>query len=343
MKRILSLILALVVCLSFSVSSLAAVSGVINFYDQSTGTNYFFGRFEDTDEQVGFQINGKEYVLDEEAYSKAKDASNLFGIGIRDERGILDTTYYATPYSYTGGVKTLYEDLKVSAVNYDYNRNMLETLTVKGKEINAFSPYRTWYHYVLNEGETLKASDIEAVPAMSLSTSVVTETENGFLVTTSSDYDEPKTVEIITVEKGEYQGNQSAPLVGWKNINTYYPEIGNKEYAEEPVVTVLLLKGSTSIYDGDELRMKGPYDNKVSQNGETNPYGMSLIQFDISNITNINDRVILNLPARLNRTDYAGEIGIVGVETEAPITKEDYYTGSSSQGTGSGSEPYNAA
>ena len=86
--------------------------------------------------------------------------------------------------------------------------------------------------YVYRPEKGDEENGIEAVPAMSLSTSTVTETENGFLVTISSDYAEPKTVEIITVEKGEYQDNQSAPIVGWKNINTYYPEIGNKVYVK---------------------------------------------------------------------------------------------------------------
>ena len=228
MKRILALILALIVFVSFGTTGFAAITNVMNFYDQSTCTNYFFGRFEDTDEQVGFQIKGKEYVLDEEAYQKSKNAGNLFGIGIRDERSVLGDVYQAVPYSYAGGVKTVYENLAVSGINYAYNRNMLETLTVKGEEIYAFSPYKTVYHYVLEEGETLKASDIEAVPLMELSTSVVTEIENGFLVTTSSYYADPFSVVIIPGTKGEYQAAQSAPLTGYKNMNIYYPEIGNK-------------------------------------------------------------------------------------------------------------------
>ena len=348
MKRILALILALIVFVSFGTTGFAAITNVMNFYDQSTGTNYFFGRFGDADEQVGFQINGKEYALDEEAYQKAQSAGNLFGIGIRDERNVLGKSYLATPYSYTEGVKTLHSELKVEAANYDYNRNMLETLTVKGKEIPGFSPYRTWYYYVLGEGETLELSDISATPKMSLSTTYVTENGDNFLITTLSDYDEPSTVEIITVKKGEYQANQTATLNGYKVINAYYPQIGTDEegneiYAKEPVAEVNITQGSQSIYDNGEQRIKASHLYNAIQRGKSNMNGIILVQFDINSITNINDRVILNVPAMIKGSNYPGDLGVIGFDNESPIKTEIYFDSEKDPNKYKGTEAYNEA
>ena len=53
--------------------------------------------------------------------------------------------------------------------------------------------------------------------------------------------------------------------------------------------------------------------------------GIILVQFDINSITNINDRVILNVPAMIKGSNYPGDLGVIGFDNESPIIAEKYF------------------
>ena len=103
MKRILSVLIALTLVLSVSVTSLAAVSITHSFRAADENGEeyvYHFGTFDtDSDKEVGLEVNGKEYPLDEAAYQKSLAVGGKFGIGLIDKNNVYGGEYTVIPYA----------------------------------------------------------------------------------------------------------------------------------------------------------------------------------------------------------------------------------------------------
>lgn len=323
MKRILSLIL--VVSMFLSVTAFGAITTTKIYTDTETGYTYIFGKFEDSDTNVGFEINGKEYDLMKEdinnpaktAFEVAKEKGNIFGIGFLDatQKGAEEKKLTATPFTYnTENAKNTQEAITVDLPEYDNLK--LKDIKVNGETVAAFSPYKSYYYYETNDVSSITKEDIEATAQAAYTNVTVSDAGNNnyVITTTAPDSEEAKTVEIRVREKGEPQNpeEQVAPFKGAKTVRIY------KDLSEgfSP------LTGSSGIYDWNEVRIKANPENEIPSN--STEYSVILIQFDISKITNINDRVLLDIP--VNNANTASnpariaEIGFMAVDTELPIS-----------------------
>ena len=99
MKKIFSVIVALTIIASMSVSAFAAVT-MSPFVFRGVGEDgntyiYHFGTRDNTEEEVGIEINGEKYAaLNFDAVTNTK-----FGIGIADPSNKLGDTYEVLPYA----------------------------------------------------------------------------------------------------------------------------------------------------------------------------------------------------------------------------------------------------
>jgi len=333
MKRILSLIL--VVSMFLSVTAFGAITTTEIYTDTETGYTYIFGKFEDSDTNVGFEINGKEYDLRKEdinnpektAFEVAKEKGNIFGIGFLDatQKGAEEKKFTATPFTYNAeNAKNTQEAITVDLPEYDNLK--LKDIKVNGETVAAFSPYKSYYYYETNDVSSITKEDIEATAQAAYANVTVSDAGNNnyVITTTAQDSEEAKTVEIRVREKGEPQNpeEQVAPFKGSKFIKF----ISEEDMYFHPNT------GSGGIYDQGDWSLKASGANKVLHATDTS-YGVYLAQFDISNITNVNDRVILNIPAYKQYSADA-EIGFMAVDNELPILYHNwadrYYNGSSS-------------
>ncbi len=333
MKRILSLIL--VVSMFLSVTAFGAITTTEIYTDTETGYTYIFGKFEDSDTNVGFEINGKEYDLMKEdvnnpsktAFEVAKEKGNIFGIGFLDatQKGAEEKKFTATPFTYNAeNAKNTQEAITVDLPEYDNLK--LKDIKVNGETVAAFSPYKSYYYYETNDVSSITKEDIEATAQAAYANVTVSDAGNNnyVITTTAPDSEEAKTVEIRVREKGEPQNpeEQVAPFKGSKFIKF----ISEEDMYFHPTT------GDSGIYDQGDWSLKASGANKVLHATDTS-YGVYLAQFDISNITNVNDRVILNIPAYKQYSADA-EIGFMAVDNELPILYHNwanrYYNGSSS-------------
>ncbi|MBE7015146.1 MAG: hypothetical protein E7419_08125 [Ruminococcaceae bacterium] len=323
MKRILSLIL--VVSMFLSVTAFGAITTTEIYTDTETGYTYIFGKFEDSDTNVGFEINGKEYDLRKEdinnpektAFEVAKEKGNIFGIGFLDatQKGAEEKKFTATPFTYNAeNAKNTQEAITVDLPEYDNLK--LKDIKVNGETVAAFSPYKSYYYYETNDVSSITKEDIEATAQAAYANVTVSDAGNNnyVITTTAPDSEEVKTVEIRVREKGEPQNpeEQIAPFKGSKTVRIY------KDLSEK----FSPLTGDSGIYDWNEVRIKASAGNEIPSN--STEYSVVLIQFDISKITNINDRVLLDIPVNNANTasnpDRIAEIGFMAVDTELPIS-----------------------
>ena len=124
MKRILTVLLALTLVLSLTLTSFAAVT--INFSFKALDENgdeyvYHFGTFDPaTDKEVGLQVGDNEYPLDDAAYEKAVSVGGKFGIGLIDKNNVYGGEYTVTPYTKDGSdVKTTAQNINVVENDYE--------------------------------------------------------------------------------------------------------------------------------------------------------------------------------------------------------------------------------
>ena len=99
MKKIFTLIVAVLIIASMSVSSFAAVtmSPYVFRSTEADGNTYIyhFGTRTDVNEEVGIEINGEKY----KAENFDTTTNTKFGIGIADPSNKLTSTYTVTPYA----------------------------------------------------------------------------------------------------------------------------------------------------------------------------------------------------------------------------------------------------
>ena len=195
MKRLISITLALILCLGFTLQSFAAVSLNENqIYVSGTGA-YVFGSFDVNDAitEVGVKVNGKNYPADSlKSYQMMKNGK--FGMGFNDPEALLGSSYDVTPYYVTASGEVTGEAVTV-------RREIINTVTdvtVGGKSVAGF--YRgtseTDFYYGMDSlPET--AAELPAVSVESGKTvlELETEVEYGGYVTTAS----LKGVEILRV------------------------------------------------------------------------------------------------------------------------------------------------
>lgn len=325
MKRILSLILA--VSMFLSLTSFAAITNIKVYEDNTTGYTYIFGKFEDGDTNVGFEINGKEYDLMKEdinnpsktAFEVAQEKGNVFGIGFLNNTGKSDPLT-ALPFTYDANgtiAKQAEEAIQLAMPKLD--NLYLKDLKINGTTITAFSPYKSYYYYETEDVSSITKEDITAEAEATYANVTVSDAGNNnyTITTTAPDSETAKTVEIRVREKGEPQNpeEQIAPFKGSKIIRI------KKDYSEEFFVNA----GSRAIYDFNERDLKADTLNNIASN--SSDYSVALIQFDISKIENVNDRVLLNIPVynsylASNPGRYA-EAAFMAVDTELPISYHD--------------------
>lgn len=200
MKRLISLTLALILCLGFTLQSFAAVSLNENqIYVSGTGA-YVFGSFDVNEAitEVGVKVNGKNYPADSlKSYQMMKNGK--FGMGFNDPEALLGSSYEVTPYYVTASGEVTGEAVTV-------RREIINTVTdvtVGGKSVAGF--YRgtseTDFYYGMDSlPET--AAELPAVSVESGKTvlELETEVEYGGYVTTAS----LKGVEILRVHFREF-------------------------------------------------------------------------------------------------------------------------------------------
>ncbi len=131
MKRILTVLLALTLVLSLTLTSFAAVT--INFSFKALDENgdeyvYHFGTFDPaTDKEVGLQVGDNEYPLDDAAYEKAVSVGGKFGIGLIDKNNVYGGEYTVTPYtkdenyvkSTASAIKVVESEYTLPEITYD--------------------------------------------------------------------------------------------------------------------------------------------------------------------------------------------------------------------------------
>ena len=135
MKKLLSAFAAILICLSMTISSFAAVSlnGEYTFVDGTT--IYTFGEFEGNVDEVGVKVGDTLYpVSDAKLYQANKFGK--FGIGLKDPKNTLGLEFDVKPYVKTG--ENVIEGEAVRAA-----KNVLASITsvtVGGKAISGFYP-----------------------------------------------------------------------------------------------------------------------------------------------------------------------------------------------------------
>ncbi len=110
MKKILSMVLALALALSFTLTSFAETYIHKTYMDTETGIIYHYGSFDEGDTDAGVMINGKKYSLKNGIYmgdganafakssTREDSLKNKFMIGFKAHDSVSDT-YQVTPYA----------------------------------------------------------------------------------------------------------------------------------------------------------------------------------------------------------------------------------------------------
>ena len=155
MKRILSMIIAVILTMAFSVSAFAiridnSFKGPLTELDEDEYI-FSFGKTE-TDEnltEIGFKVGGKRYTLNEAALFKANQ-SGAFAIGLKDLENILGDSYEVVPYYVNeAGVETTGAPHVVNKADFADEKSgvKLDSILVDGTPLSFFRENVKSYDY----------------------------------------------------------------------------------------------------------------------------------------------------------------------------------------------------
>jgi len=189
---------------------------------------------------------------------------------------------------------------------------ILYDLKINGNTIEGFSPYRTHYYYIKKPNEIVDASSLVAVAAddgavVSEVTENVTEkgSDYSFSVTSADNTVSEFVVKVREKLPAVDDKAQYAPLTAYKRLNATGGEYATVEKSGGKDFT-FAVSFKSNYYD-------------VVANGML--YGA--LQFDLSGISGINNRIVLNLDTSINNVNSIGYIGAYAINGEEKILTDD--------------------
>ncbi len=186
MKKVLLMTLVLSLLISTVAFAAPSVGYVFSVYENGNVFYYMFGSTEKDIDEVGVTIQGKDYNLDENALTKAKE-SGKFGIGIADPKNVLKDSFEATPYNVIGESRN--DGTVKTVVKNEVPDNdviALNSLTIDGKAVAGFYTGTTETDFYYGLDEINSASDIPEVSytlSIGNATTSLTEETGGYVYT----------------------------------------------------------------------------------------------------------------------------------------------------------------
>lgn len=147
MKKLISALCTISILLSTAFSSFAAVK-ITNVFVDGDGSYWYFGSFDpETDTDVGLEVNGKEYNLNNKEKMDIRHrfhhmwdgvrGTGYFGIGLKDKKNILKgEKAEVKPYAITNGEKIYGESVYFGgSVATPAGSTVISSITVGGEAI----------------------------------------------------------------------------------------------------------------------------------------------------------------------------------------------------------------
>lgn len=296
MKKVLSSLIALI--LAISTTSFAAFH--VSYVFKGTGPdgktyNYFFGWFDEGDQEVGLTIDGKDYVLDEEAYAKASLNDNKFGIGIHSEED-----FTAIPYAVDAedtrteaDAKNIAASAPETVVTYDL---LPQEIKLDGELIETFQKERNYYYVTVYNDTVPQITAVKNSASASVNVTVqqASAVPGTATVTLSDPYGNQNVITVYLEKPEAFQENQTAPLMN----------------------TARVVSDGTGGYT---LSMDPQYITSLKCNeygnlGNGHYYG--LLKFDLSQLSAVSGKALLKVAAVANRNTSGGYLGAFAVEAD---------------------------
>jgi len=174
MKKLISALCTISILLSTAFSSFAAVK-ITNVFVDGDGSYWYFGSFDpETDTDVGLEVNGKEYNLNNKEKMDIRHrfhhmwdgvrGTGYFGIGLKDKKNILKgEKAEVKPYAITNGEKIYGESVYFGgSVATPAGSTVISSITVGGEAIPGVDSGKTDYYY----GLLKLPSDVSELPSV---------------------------------------------------------------------------------------------------------------------------------------------------------------------------------
>lgn len=316
MKKVLSSLIALI--LAISTTSFAAFH--VSYVFKGTGPdgktyNYFFGWFDEGDQEVGLTIDGKDYVLEDEAYAKAVLNGNKCGIGIHSEEDFTAIPYAVDAESTRteGTAVNIEASAPETVVTYDL---LPQEIKLDGELIETFQKERNYYYVTVNNDTVPQITAVKNSASASVNVTVqqASAVPGTATVTLSDPYGNQNVITIYLEKPGEYQEKEAPALVSSAKVTVVSAE--DRTFSYTPNF------GFTSSI-------------KSAPNGQLRAdHSYAVLEFDISQLNGFSGKAVLSLGATVsaaNRQGYLGAFGVdmdhistTKIESSAPVNEADF-------------------
>ena len=245
MKKVLSLIVAILIIASITVSASAAVTMYPYVFKavHTDGVEYtfHFGTRDNTSEEVGIEINGKKY----QATSFDAETNTKFGIGIADPQNILGDEYaYKTFSGSSYGEETTIAKADIPA---------WDEIAPEEEEVD-----NTVYEQV-----SIVASGVYSVQRQPNFLTLDKWLSDNVLGTNNI-----KTRLYTAGAESEIPGQKTTRQLALLQLKTTAKGITNTETQEDRIILTIYLKADSYTVDGGSVRLAGiANENYIPENG----------------------------------------------------------------------------
>jgi len=317
MKKLFTAVVALVICLSLTLTSFAAVTIGGTFTD---GTDvYVYGSYEGEADEVGVKVGERTYPLSEKKMFQA----NKFGkfvIGLRDAMNILGLEFDVAPYTVSGENEVTGEAVKAEKEVFD----SITAVTVNGKMVSEFyqGTTETEFYYGLSELPE-EASGLPPVAVKAGAHEFELKTEAEFEGWAVSAYHEGAKLVTVHFRKFAEFTTTALPKIHYHTRHHYIDINMSADIGEKLTQSFFFRTKGESIYDDTESTLGYTYYNVEAVEGYA-PVAYNISRVYVNQKTECTEGVsVWNYDGDLSNETFTSIADISAAVTATP--KQSYY------------------